>query len=109
MELLETVAQRHDFRVLMHEKPFAGLNGSGKHNNWSLGTNTGVNLLKPGTNPKTNLRFLTFFVNTIAAIHRHADVLRAAIASAGKAHAAKAGKRPANGARLCLELLASRT
>ena len=94
MELLETVSQRHDFRVLMHEKPFAGLNGSGKHNNWSLGTNTGVNLLKPGTNPKTNLRFLTFFVNTIAAIHRHADVLRAAIASAGNDHRLGANEAP---------------
>ncbi len=94
MELLETVAQRHDFRVLMHEKPFAGLNGSGKHNNWSLGTNTGVNLLKPGTNPKTNLRFLTFLVNTIAAIHRHADVLRAAIASAGNDHRLGANEAP---------------
>ena len=94
MELLETVSQRHDFRVLVHEKPFAGLNGSGKHNNWSLGTNTGVNLLKPGTNPKTNLRFLTFFVNTIAAIHRHADVLRAAIASAGNDHRLGANEAP---------------
>ena len=84
---------RHDFRVLVHEKPFAGLNGSGKHNNWSLGTNTGVNLLKPGTNPKTNLR-LTFFVNTIAAIHRHADVLRAAIASAGNDHRLGANEAP---------------
>ena len=94
MELLETVSLRHDFRVLVHEKPFAGLNGSGKHNNWSLGTNTGVNLLKPGTNPKTNLRFLTFFVNTIAAIHRHADVLRAAIASAGNDHRLGANEAP---------------
>ena len=80
--------------MLVHEKPFAGLNGSGKHNNWSLGTNTGVNLLKPGTNPKTNLRFLTFFVNTIAAIHRHADVLRAAIASAGNDHRLGANEAP---------------
>jgi len=80
--------------VLVHEKPFAGLNGSGKHNNWSLGTNTGVNLLKPGTNPKTNLRFLTFFVNTIAAIHKHADVLRAAIASAGNDHRLGANEAP---------------
>ena len=94
MELLETVSLRHDFRVLVHEKPFAGLNGSGKHNNWSLGTNTGVNLLKPGVNPKTNLRFLTFFVNTIAAIHRHADVLRAAIASAGNDHRLGANEAP---------------
>ena len=94
MDLLERVAQRHDFRVLLHEKPFAGLNGSGKHNNWSLGTNTGVNLLKPGVNPKTNLRFLTFFVNTIAAIHKHADVLRAAIASAGNDHRLGANEAP---------------
>ena len=61
MELLEKVARRHDFRILLHEKPLRRVNGSGKHNNWSLGTNTGVNLLKPGNNPKTNLRFLTFF------------------------------------------------
>jgi len=94
MDLLERVAQRHDFRVLLHEKPFAGLNGSGKHNNWSLGTNTGVNLLKPGVNPKTNLRFLTFFVNTIAAIHKHADVLRAAIAGAGNDHRLGANEAP---------------
>lgn len=94
MDLLENVAIRHDFRVLVHEKPFAGLNGSGKHNNWSLGTNTGVNLLKPGVNPKTNLRFLTFFVNTIAAIHRHADVLRAAIAGAGNDHRLGANEAP---------------
>ncbi|MFK7756890.1 MAG: glutamine synthetase III [Flavobacteriales bacterium] len=86
MDVMEKVARKHDFRILFHEKPFAGLNGSGKHNNWALSTNTGVNLLKPGKNPKTNLQFLTFFVNTIKAIHENADVLRASIASAGNDH-----------------------
>lgn len=94
MELLEKVARRHDFRILLHEKPFAGVNGSGKHNNWSLGTNTGVNLLKPGNNPKTNLRFLTFFVNTLAALYRHADVVRASIASVGNDHRLGANEAP---------------
>ena len=94
MELLEKVARRHDFRILLHEKPFAGINGSGKHNNWSLATNTGVNLLKPGINPKTNLRFLTFFVNTLAALHRHADVVRASIASVGNDHRLGANEAP---------------
>ena len=94
MELLEKVARRHDFRILLHEKPFAGVNGSGKHNNWSLGTNTGVNLLKPGNNPKTNLRFLTFFVNTLAALHRHSDVVRASIASVGNDHRLGANEAP---------------
>lgn len=86
MDLLEKVAARHHFKVLLHEKPFAGLNGSGKHNNWSLGTNTKVNLLQPGKNPKTNLRFLTFLVNTIKGIHDYADVLRSSIASASNDH-----------------------
>jgi glutamine synthetase len=86
MDLMEKVARKHDFRVLLHEKPFAGVNGSGKHNNWSLSTNTGVNLLSPGKNPKTNLRFLTFFVNTIKAIAEHADILRASIAGASNDH-----------------------
>ncbi len=94
MELLEIVAQKHDFRVLLHEKPFPGLNGSGKHNNWSLGTNTGVNLLKPGTNPKTNLRFLTFFVNTLAALHTHADIIRASFAGVGNDHRLGANEAP---------------
>jgi glutamine synthetase len=94
MELLEKVARRHDFRILLHEKPFAGVNGSGKHNNWSLATNTGVNLLKPGNNPKTNLRFLTFFVNTLVALHRHADVVRASIASVGNDHRLGANEAP---------------
>ncbi|WKZ65010.1 MAG: glutamine synthetase III [Flavobacteriales bacterium] len=94
MDIMEKVAQRHDFRVLLHEKPYAGVNGSGKHNNWSLATNTGVNLLKPARTPKENIRFLTFFVNTIAAIHRHADVLRASIASAGNDHRLGANEAP---------------
>ena len=94
MDVMEKVAQRHNFRVLLHEKPYAGINGSGKHNNWSLSTNTGVNLLSPGNTPKTNLRFLTFFVNTIKAVHDHADLLRATIASAGNDHRLGANEAP---------------
>ncbi len=94
MDLLEKVARKHDFRILLHEKPFAGVNGSGKHNNWSLSTNTGVNLLAPGKNPKSNLQFLTFFVNTIKAIHDNADLLRAAIAGAGNDHRLGANEAP---------------
>ena len=94
MELLEVVAQRHDFRVLLHEKPFGGLNGSGKHNNWSLSTNTGVNLLQPGKNPKSNMRFLTFFVNTLAALHTHADIVRASFAGVGNDHRLGAQEAP---------------
>ncbi|TCJ17575.1 glutamine synthetase type III [Flaviaesturariibacter flavus] len=82
MDVMTRVAARHGLRVLLHEKPFAGINGSGKHNNWSLATDTGVNLLAPGKTPKTNLMFLTFFVNTIKAVHDYADLLRASIASA---------------------------
>ena len=94
MDLMERVARRHKLRVLLHEKPFAGINGSGKHNNWSMGTNTGVNLLSPGKNPSTNLRFLTFFVNTIAAVHKYADILRSAIAHAGNDHRLGANEAP---------------
>lgn len=94
MDLLEKIARKHDFRVLFHEKPFAGVNGSGKHNNWSLSTNTGVNLLAPGKNPKSNLQFLTFFVNTIKAIHDNADLLRACIAGAGNDHRLGANEAP---------------
>jgi glutamine synthetase len=94
MDIMEKVARKHDFRILFHEKPYGGLNGSGKHNNWSLGTNTGVNLLAPGKNPKTNLRFLTFFVNTIKAIYDNADILRASIASAGNDHRLGANEAP---------------
>src|SRR5215203_1254590 len=82
MDVMDRVARRHKLRVLLHEKPFAGINGSGKHNNWSMATDTGVNLLAPGKTPKTNLMFLTFFVNTIKAVHDYSDVLRASIASA---------------------------
>jgi len=94
MDILEKVARKHDFRILLHEKPFAGVNGSGKHNNWSLSTNTGVNLLAPGKNPKSNLQFLTFLVNTIKAIDVHADLLRAAIAGAGNDHRLGANEAP---------------
>lgn len=94
MDILEKVARKHDFRILLHEKPFAGVNGSGKHNNWSLSTDTGVNLLAPGKNPKSNLQFLTFFVNTIKAIHDNADLLRAAIAGAGNDHRLGANEAP---------------
>jgi glutamine synthetase len=82
MPLMERVAKRHDLTVLLHEKPFARINGSGKHNNWSLMTNTGENLLAPGKTLATNLRFLTFLVNTVKAVATHADLLRACIASA---------------------------
>lgn len=94
MDILDRAAKKHEFRVLLHEKPFAGVNGSGKHNNWSLSTNTGVNLLKPGKNPKSNLRFLTFFVNTIMAIRKNADILRASIAGAGNDHRLGANEAP---------------
>jgi len=94
MDLMEKVARRHDFRVLLHEKPFAGVNGSGKHNNWSLATNTGVNLLSPGKTPKSNLMFLSFFVNTIKAVHDNADLLRASIAAAGNDHRLGANEAP---------------
>lgn len=94
MTVLEKVGRKHHFRVLMHEKPFAGLNGSGKHNNWSLSTNKGVNLLAPGSTPKSNLQFLTFFVNTIKAIHDNSDILRAAIASASNDHRLGANEAP---------------
>ncbi|HLK31395.1 MAG TPA: glutamine synthetase III [Puia sp.] len=83
MDIMDRVSRRHKLRVLLHEKPFAGINGNGKHNNWSMSTDTGVNLLAPGKTPKTNLMFLTFFVNTIKAVHDYADILRASIASAG--------------------------
>jgi glutamine synthetase len=83
MDIMDRVARRHKLRVLLHEKPFAGINGSGKHNNWSMATDTGVNLLAPGKTPKTNLMFLTFFVNTIKAVYDYSDLMRASIASAG--------------------------
>ncbi|MDX2173968.1 MAG: glutamine synthetase III [Bacteroidota bacterium] len=94
MDVMEKVAIRHNFRVLMHEKPYAGVNGSGKHNNWSLATNTGKNLLSPGKTPKTNLQFLTFFINTVKAVYEHADLLRASIASANNDHRLGANEAP---------------
>lgn len=86
MSLMEQVAHHHQFCVLFHEKPFGGVNGSGKHCNWSLGTNTGVNLLAPGKNPYQNLQFVTFLVNVLMAVHRHNGLLKASIASATNAH-----------------------
>jgi len=94
MDLMEKVARRHNFKVLLHEKPYAGINGSGKHNNWSLITNTGKNLLAPGKTPKNNLMFLAFFVNTIKAVHEHADLLRASIASVSNDHRLGANEAP---------------
>lgn len=94
MDIMDKISRRHKFRVLLHEKPFAGVNGSGKHNNWSLATNTGKNLLSPGKTPKTNLQFLTFFINTIKAFHDNADLLRATIASAGNDHRLGANEAP---------------
>ncbi|MBP5571107.1 MAG: glutamine synthetase III [Bacteroidales bacterium] len=86
LNIMDSVARRHGFVVLLHEKPFAGINGSGKHNNWSLGTDTGIQLLAPGKDPKGNLLFLTFFVNTLAAVQRHNALLKASIASATNSH-----------------------
>jgi glutamine synthetase len=94
MDIMERTARKHHFRVLFHEKPFAGINGSGKHNNWSLATNTGKNLLSPGKTPKTNLMFLAFFVNIIKAVYDHADLLRASIATAGNDHRLGANEAP---------------
>ncbi|MDA3616079.1 glutamine synthetase III family protein [Polluticaenibacter yanchengensis] len=94
MDVMNKVARKHNLKVLFHEKPFAGVNGSGKHNNWSLSTDTGVNLLAPGKTPKTNLMFLTFFVNIIKAVHDYADLLRASIASAGNDYRLGANEAP---------------
>jgi glutamine synthetase len=94
MDVMQKVAREHNYRVLFHEKPYAGINGSGKHNNWSMGTNTGKNLLSPGKKPKENLQFLAFFINTIKAVHSHAGLLRAAIASAGNDHRLGANEAP---------------
>jgi glutamine synthetase len=94
MDLMGKVGSRHNFKVLLHEKPFAGVNGSGKHNNWSLSTNTGVNLLGPGKTPMSNLQFLTFFINTIKAVHDNEELLRAAIASASNDHRLGANEAP---------------
>ncbi|MES2141238.1 MAG: glutamine synthetase III [Bacteroidota bacterium] len=94
MDVMEKIARRHNFCVLLHEKPYAGVNGSGKHNNWSMSTNTGKNLLSPGKTPKTNLQFLTFFINTVKAVHDNADLMRAAIASANNDHRLGANEAP---------------
>lgn len=94
MDVMEKIAEKHGFKVLFHEKPFAGINGSGKHNNWSLSTNTGVNLLSPGKTPMKNLQFLTFFVNTIKAVCDYEDLIRASIASASNDHRLGANEAP---------------
>lgn len=94
MDLMDRVAKRHNFKVLLHEKPYEGINGSGKHNNWSMITNTGKNLLSPGKTPKNNLMFLAFFVNTIKAVYEHADLLRASIASVNNDHRLGANEAP---------------
>lgn len=94
MDLMEEVGRKHGFKALLHEKPFAGINGSGKHNNWSMITNTGVNLLNPGSDPGSNLQFLTFFIITIKAFHDCAPILRASIASASNDHRLGANEAP---------------
>ncbi|WP_372756762.1 glutamine synthetase III [Mariniflexile sp.] len=94
MDIMGRIASKHNFKVLLHEKPFAGINGSGKHNNWSLSTDTGVNLLAPGKTPMSNLQFLTFFINTIKAVHENEELLRACIASASNDHRLGANEAP---------------
>ena len=94
MDVMGRVASKHNFKVLLHEKPFAGVNGSGKHNNWSLTTDSGVNLLGPGKTPMSNLQFLTFFINTIKAVHDNEELLRAVTASASNDHRLGANEAP---------------
>ena len=94
MDIMHKIARKHKFRVLFHEKPFAGINGSGKHNNWSLTTNTGVNVCKPGKNPKSNLQFLTFVINTIQAVYDGQDLLLASILTASNSHRLGAHEAP---------------
>ncbi len=94
MTIMDKTARRHHFRVLLHEKPFKGINGSGKHNNWSLGTDTGVNLMSPSKNASENLQFITFLVNTIAAVYKHNGLLKAAVMSATNAHRLGANEAP---------------
>ena len=94
MSLMKKVARRHNFRVLLHEKPFKGVNGSGKHNNWSMGTDTGVNLFSPGKNDVENLQFITFLVNTMMAVYKHNGLLKASISSANNAHRLGANEAP---------------
>ncbi|MBP3317216.1 MAG: glutamine synthetase III [Alistipes sp.] len=94
MTIMDKIARHHNFRVLLHEKPFKGINGSGKHNNWSLGTDTGVNLFGPGKTASENLQFITFLVNVMAAVYRHNGLLKAAIMSATNAHRLGANEAP---------------
>ena len=94
MSIMERVAEKHHFRVLLHEKPYAGVNGSGKHCNWSMSTNTGVNLLAPGKNPYQNLQFITFLVNVLMAVQRHNGLLKASIVSATNEHRLGANEAP---------------
>jgi glutamine synthetase len=94
MDVMQKVGERHDFKVLFHEKPFKGVNGSGKHNNWSLATDTGINLLSPSKTPMSNLQFLSFFINTIKAVNDHETLLRAAIATATNDHRLGANEAP---------------
>jgi glutamine synthetase len=94
MSLMREVARKHGFRCLLHEKPFAGINGSGKHNNWSLSTDTGIQLYGPGKTPMDNLRFVTFIVETLMAVHKHNGLLKASIVSATNAHRLGLGEAP---------------
>lgn len=94
MDLMKRIAQKHQFNVLFHEKPFSGINGSGKHNNWSLCTDTGINLFAPGKNPKGNMLFLTFIVNVLMMVYKNQDLLRASIVSAGNSHRLGANEAP---------------
>ena len=94
MTIMDKVARRHNFRVLLHEKPFKGVNGSGKHCNWSIGTDTGINLIGPGRTPQENLQFIVFLVNVIAAVHRHNGLLKATIMSATNEHRLGANEAP---------------
>ncbi|MCD8261836.1 MAG: glutamine synthetase III [Bacteroides sp.] len=94
MDLMKRIAQKHKFAVLFHEKPYSGVNGSGKHNNWSLITDTGVNLFAPGKNPKGNMLFLTFIVNVLMMVYKNQDLLRASIVSAGNSHRLGANEAP---------------
>lgn len=94
MDVMKRIAHRHNFRVIFHEKPFKGINGSGKHSNWSLSTDTGINLLAPGKTPRTNLMFLTFLVNTVKAVYDHSSLLRASISTTGNAYRLGANEAP---------------
>src|SRR3712207_6083354 len=94
MQILQNVARKYGLICLIHEKPFAGVNGSGKHNNWSMGTDLGDNLLEPGDDPSTNLRFLFFCTSVIAAVNKHQALLRATVANAGQDHRLGANEAP---------------